>query len=1141
MDISVVLEKVNLVLARQVNILYIGDDHGGNDAWFKALISVLAERKDIKLFYERRNLPRFDIIISSRKALDVSALFEECAYLSTTIICDESYAVPQVPLKLQDLIQVKMVNDTIFIIPKLFYLNRLATYLYHGTESVSNFPAIIPSNAFYDDEYKKKIIENIEPRSVHPQWYQVWKANGYDFSSNEFRTAFQFQKNIQETKQSVLHYNFCVICLTDAIDSKIKNFVADYCKSKYSAGEIFSNNLGSSIRWGDMVPSHLSITLSWLFHTALEIIGVNIDPKGLIAVIIGKYIPLFDGCCSYSGFCLCDEGNFVDSIIKSCDVFDSDLDSYVLQNAKSIFMQKSTKSAIGSIMSRNGSHNIGSHVLAALTHHVGTMPDDRVLYQYLQQRMDYIATVTTDFPSWGSSTMFVGDMMKTFFSQRHLLEYISGSEGLHAYRFQDPNLGETERMEQTGKIKLFIRRIKHNINTSEVESKYGWHLADNAKEHALHFIRYPDKEKIHFIDYKDYLPLPLQHDVALAIPGGVIGEHAFFTILENIIRNAAKHGWASHSRRADNLEIYIDFLDNPDSDYIEFTVWDNMSDVLRPVRRQGGATEEGYARFLEALGGIPEDKSAELDKNSKQYRTAWVKAVFRNWPKALCLLLEWEKMEKELKTAQSDAEKKTITEKINGIQNKLKDICPDTPNQTNLDDRINSVKWELEHCLTSRSRDEFENFLQATLTKAEIDALKDVQKYIPLHWKQQILLTDKLITDQGELRRENWGLAEMKISAGYLQLRSVGEIGGLKDLPEDDHIILPVAVPGVCDHPDNPNGGIRCGSCIHKNHPDCPIRNKLYHLGYRFKVPKPREMLIVLPPNNDNQQPTAPQKLAEFKKAGVYFAKEKDGAYRFCDNSKEVKNFNFDYVVFPNEATAIECGNALLPKAQSGEQEPPDCWKSPFPFRLLADKAETAFEKVITQAREAGSETGEKQKEKIQSLKNEVYKLWLEKLKSERQETRPLTMQLQTDGSSGSGRGLITDRDLLEFVFRNNFHSVITNLKPEFADYPDCSMILDLPRAVLGVAEGSFRRHLRSYRGHSGIYVRQTRTLLAGHHFPLGNRSHGLRGELSGEDQGASRKQLSRSFRRRDPCRGFRIRRRRQNIQRRRSSRADSG
>ena len=41
-----------------------------------------------------------------------------------------------------------------------------------------------------------------------------------------------------------------------------------------------------------------------------------------------------------------------------------------------------TKSAIGSIMSRNGSHNIGSHVLSALSHNVGTMPDDRVLYQY---------------------------------------------------------------------------------------------------------------------------------------------------------------------------------------------------------------------------------------------------------------------------------------------------------------------------------------------------------------------------------------------------------------------------------------------------------------------------------------------------------------------------------------------------------------------------------------------------------------------------------------------------------------------------------------------------------------------------------------------------------------------------------------
>ena len=609
-------------------------------------------------------------------------------------------------------------------------------------------------------------------------------------------------------------------------------------------------------------------------------------------------------------------------------------------------LEASTRSAIGSIMSRNGSHNIGSHVLAALTHHVGTMPDDRVLYQYLQQRMDYIATVTTDFPSWGTSTMFVGDMMKTFFSQRHLLEYISGSEGLHAYRFQDPNLGEKERLGQTGKIKLFIRRIRKNINRGdESGEKPDWSLINEAGDHALHFIRYPEKTGIHFIDYKDDSPLPLEHDVALAIPGGVIGEHAFFTILENIIRNAAKHGWGSHSRHADNLEVYIDFIDDPEKDHIQFTIWDNMSDVLKAYNAAADETRKKIDHILHPA----EQSNGTKDPHEPLYRK----------------------------------------------------------------------KGEIE-----------------ALQKAWDDKKIDI-KELPLHWQLQLQLNQQLINDRGELRRENWGLAEMRISAGYLQQRSVGQIGGLEPLEkeeekeaenqapsgasgqdeekknEEDHIILPVAVPGVCTHPDNPNGGIRCSQCTHHGRSDCPIRNNLYHLGYRFKVPKPREMLIVLP-----QAPTPPGNLPEFKKAGVYFAKaDGNGKCSFCDNGEEVKNFNFDYVVFPDEPTAEKCGQKL-----GKEKIPAECWKSLFPFRLLyCDNLSLSDP---------------------QSLKNEVYKRWLEKLKNERGEQRPLTIQLQTEGSdSRGGRGLITDRDLLEFVFRNNFHSVITNLlgSADLSDAPESS------------------------------------------------------------------------------------------------------
>lgn len=213
-----------------------------------------------------------------------------------------------------------------------------------------------------------------------------------------------------------------------------------------------------------------------------------------------------------------------------------------------------TRSAIGSIMSRNGSHNIGSHVLAALSHNVGTMPDDRVLYQYIQQRMDYIATATTEFPAWRQPTMLVSDMMRTFLSQTHLLNYISRSDGLRAYQFQNPTVDKDSQHET---IRLHIRRIGTSCKNWERVSLVGM------------------KDKVDsFIEYGKGDGASFDKDIAVAIPGGVVGQHAFFTIIENIIRNAAKHEWSKVTTQAEsNLDVYVDFHDNQLAGVVEMRIW----------------------------------------------------------------------------------------------------------------------------------------------------------------------------------------------------------------------------------------------------------------------------------------------------------------------------------------------------------------------------------------------------------------------------------------------------------------------------------------------------------------------------------------------------------------------------------------
>lgn len=213
-----------------------------------------------------------------------------------------------------------------------------------------------------------------------------------------------------------------------------------------------------------------------------------------------------------------------------------------------LLIKASTQSAIAAIMSRNGSHNIGSHVLAAVGNNYNDLPDDQILFKYIQHRMDFIAQIATEFPDWTNPTWFVRDLMRRFYLQRHLLNYISQSDGLGAYEFQPK---------------------KEEYQTNNIIIKIGKKGADGIK-----YIISPELDRNGQHEIKG--------DVQIAIPGGIIGHQAFYTIIENIIRNAAKHGWSSPKEdnkhnKPDNLEITIEIDDKIDRNFIIFRIYDNIS------------------------------------------------------------------------------------------------------------------------------------------------------------------------------------------------------------------------------------------------------------------------------------------------------------------------------------------------------------------------------------------------------------------------------------------------------------------------------------------------------------------------------------------------------------------------------------
>lgn len=511
---------------------------------------------------------------------------------------------------------------------------------------------------------------------------------------------------------------------------------------------------------------------------------------------------------------------------------------YYILHAMDLRKQQ-TKSAIGSIMSRNGSHNIGSHVLAALSHNVGTMPDDRVLYQYIQHRMDYIATATTEFPTWRQPVLFVSSVMKQFMMQKHLLNFISRSEGLSAYQFQNSALTATT---QPNTIRIHIRRVHNDVVDWEGRGAYSKSEYDN------------------FVSYMAEDPHSLEKDVYVAIPGGIVGQHAFYTILENILRNAAKHEWATAHNKKDHLDLYVDFRDNPVSGKVEFQIWN--------------------------------DRASKGD-----------------------------------------------------------------------------------------SKDEGDN---------EEDITKIVEKL-------EARMTCRFIDPDGQLRKENWGLAEMRISAGFLIGSDVSLIGGIGvDDKEMLSLIRPVTIK----------------NCEGR---DC--------LGYRFDLYKPKELLIVLPDEvTSGETPKFSEKTVEKLNAllaqyGINVISE--------TKAKDSKGLAYSYVLFDKFNGKIQ-GMYNLPfrvlyttekRGMTNEQED----------ACAIAKYKGSFKDVIS-GLEGLSAQGEGSAASAfaYGVLELVYSSWVKHVINQRRDIsgpHALIVDMKDDG--GGGKSLFSNANLLYFVFENSFNSAV--------------------------------------------------------------------------------------------------------------------
>lgn len=256
----------------------------------------------------------------------------------------------------------------------------------------------------------------------------------------------------------------------------------------------------------------------------------------------------------------------------------------LVQNSRN----EAIKSAKAAIMSRNMSHNLGSHVMAYLKQHLGSvkdMLDKKVLYSlvpgildknvdlknianttempflvglgrfigYLQERQDYIATVATDYIPYiapvNLKDAIYDELNPDLRYARHndtddknrpsniLLKYIAKSEGLSRAEYNSNENNDHD-------IRIGFKGYK---NGEPLKTTFGESSVDES--------------------------MTILRQINFGLPGGLIGRQAIFSIIENIIRNAAKHGVFDEQHKS--LELILDVIDGLDIQRNEHDIFED--------------------------------------------------------------------------------------------------------------------------------------------------------------------------------------------------------------------------------------------------------------------------------------------------------------------------------------------------------------------------------------------------------------------------------------------------------------------------------------------------------------------------------------------------------------------------------------
>ena len=255
------------------------------------------------------------------------------------------------------------------------------------------------------------------------------------------------------------------------------------------------------------------------------------------------------------------------------------------------------KSAVSAIMSRNMSHNLGSHYLYYTKKHLERLadvlsnefsPDIRgaaMVLEYTQGRMDYLATIISNdkypygavnFKSQLFDALTIDDFSKRHFTQkdsltRRTVNYLL-SNLIRSEDFTRPSI-MANGDDNPDKLDLLKLQIKYAADGKHFECFTGTNFELDQEDD-------PD-------DYEGVITMASEAElkrilsnIYIALPGGNMSCHAFFNIVENFIRNSAKylredfHTGTNNAEHILTTNIAIRYTDEK-HDFLDIIIYDD--------------------------------------------------------------------------------------------------------------------------------------------------------------------------------------------------------------------------------------------------------------------------------------------------------------------------------------------------------------------------------------------------------------------------------------------------------------------------------------------------------------------------------------------------------------------------------------